>query len=240
MDISIVIPALDEEKRIGGVVGQFKKLKGKFSYEVIVADGGSKDKTILLAKKAGAKVFQNPRGKQTIAKNRNLGARKAKGKVIIFCDADTRLKDVVKFVGRVVEVFKDSKVVAGMPKIRVFPARRIWSDKIFHFFYNSLMKLSFKIKAPFSSGQCQIVRRGIFSKIKGYDEKIIHGEDSELFKRMDDQGKLHYFSDLAVYESPRRYRKYGYMRLICKSVFSILYQAIFKKNILTKWERVEG
>jgi glycosyltransferase involved in cell wall biosynthesis len=89
MQISIIIPALDEEKRIGKVVKQFSKVKGDF--EVIVADGGSNDKTVEIAKKEGAKVYSNIRENQNIAKNRNLGAKKAKGEILIFCDADTKL-----------------------------------------------------------------------------------------------------------------------------------------------------
>ena len=52
MEISFIIPALNEEKRIERVIKQFDKLDRK-QIEVIVADGGSEDKTVKIAKKLG-------------------------------------------------------------------------------------------------------------------------------------------------------------------------------------------
>jgi len=239
MKISFIIPALDEEKRIAGVVKQFDVLKGKYDFEVIVADGGSRDNTVKTAKKLGAYVVQNKRETQNIAKNRNLGAKKAKGELLVFCDADTRFFDLKVFVERIIDVFKNKNIIGGMPRVEVFPEERIFFDFLPHFFYNIGVRLSLFFKFVFSGGQCQIVKKKAFFVVGGYDEFRAHAEDSFLFKKLVKRGKLYFFHDLIVYESPRRYRKFGYLRLSYLASKSILSQLLFKKGTIQKWEKVE-
>jgi glycosyltransferase involved in cell wall biosynthesis len=235
MKISFIIPCLNEEKDIESSVKQFHMLKGEYDYEVIVSDGGSDDKTARIARKAGAKVVINDRKTQTIARNRNNGARKAKGDLLIFCDADTRIKDMPFFAERVLKIFADKKTVAGMPKIQVFPEERIWKDCLFSFFYNNIIRFAIAIRKPLSSGQCQIVRKTEFWKVGGYTEDLVYAEDSDLFRKLGKIGRLHYFSDLVVYESPRRYRKWGYIKLGTRALINAINQSKKKK---VEWERV--
>lgn len=87
-DISIIIPALNEAPCIGQTVAG---LAGQPGVEVIVADGGSQDRTVPLAKAAGAMVVMDAalgRGSQ-----QNAGARVAHGRVLLFLHADTLLPE---------------------------------------------------------------------------------------------------------------------------------------------------
>ncbi len=237
--ISFIIPCLDEEKRIASVIKQFGVLKGKYDYEVIIGDGGSTDKTVKIAKKHGANVFQNKRENQNIAKNRNLGAKYAKGDILVFCDADTKLSNPLFFTKTIISKFEDTNIVGGVPKIRVLPKEEKNEDKLYLFILNLYCKESFKTKKPIASGQCQIIRRSTFEKIKGYNEKLAHGEDGDLIMRLGKIGKLYFFSNLTIYESARRYRKWGYSKLITTAAANLMSRAIFKKDILKEWERVE-
>ena len=106
------------------------------SLEIIVGDGTSDDNTKKIAEKLGARVYQNPRSNQNIAKNRNLGAKHAKGEVLIFCDADTKLKDPKKSIKRINEIFSDKEIVAGMMVLDIFPKQKKFVDVIFHSGYN--------------------------------------------------------------------------------------------------------
>src|SRR6202035_457906 len=56
--------------------------------ELIVADGGSRDETLTLARPFADLVLTAPRGR---AAQMNAGARQAKGDVLLFLHADTRL-----------------------------------------------------------------------------------------------------------------------------------------------------
>ena len=88
--LSIIIPALNEEKYLPILLSQIKKQNfsgGK--YEIIVADAGSKDKTVEIAKSYGCKVV--PGGLPP--KARNEGAKKARGELFLFLDADVVLPE---------------------------------------------------------------------------------------------------------------------------------------------------
>ena len=85
----------------------------------------------------------------------------------------------------------------------------------------------------------KIVRGSSFREVNGYNVNIVHEEDSDFFKRLRKIGKLHFFSKLVVYESTRRYRKVGYIKLLLQGVYSLVYQRIFKKNVFKEWRRIE-
>jgi rSAM/selenodomain-associated transferase 2 len=82
MNISIIIPALNESLNIVRAVQQAKALGPK---EVIVVDGGSDDDTVQLARTAGAIVLQSRRGR---GMQQNVGAAHAQGDVLLFLHAD--------------------------------------------------------------------------------------------------------------------------------------------------------
>ena len=84
--ISIIIPALNEENYLPKLLKNIKKQELK-DYEVIVADTNSKDGTRQTAKKFKCEIVKGglpPEG-------RNNGAKKAKGTLLFFIDADSLL-----------------------------------------------------------------------------------------------------------------------------------------------------
>ncbi len=85
--ISIVIPALNEERALPATLGQVVAQAGEF--EVIVVDGGSDDATRDIARgHAGVRLVEAPRGR---ARQMNAGARVAGGEWLLFLHADTLL-----------------------------------------------------------------------------------------------------------------------------------------------------
>lgn len=87
--LSFVIPAHDEEALIARAVGaiQFSARAAGASFEVIVVDDGSTDRTAEIAEAAGAKVV--PVNVRQIGAARNAGALAATGETLVFVDADT-------------------------------------------------------------------------------------------------------------------------------------------------------
>ena len=238
--ISFIIPALNEEKRIAVIINNIHLLDENYKYEIIVADGNSTDKTVDIAERMGAIVInERKEAPKTIANGRNTGASLATGEIFIFCDADTIMKDPNNFLSEVFSVFQNKQIIGGAPSLRIFPEETILKDKVFHYLFNRIKRFSFTTKVPICGGQCQIVRGSSFREINGYNINIVHGEDSDLFRRLRKLGKLHFFTKLVVYESPRRYRHFGYALLIIQGVYSMVYQQIFKKNVFKEWRRVE-
>lgn len=87
--ISIVVPARNEEGKIGRLLESIED--NKFNYcEVIVVDGDSSDRTREIAQSYGAKVVEGPL--QGLSAARNKGWRAAKGEWIYFHDADGKLE----------------------------------------------------------------------------------------------------------------------------------------------------
>lgn len=85
--ISIIIPTLNEEDRIGELVKHLRTIPHQhFLQEIIVCDGGSEDKTRELAQTAGARVLQAPARSRAI--QMNFGAQYAQGEILYFVHAD--------------------------------------------------------------------------------------------------------------------------------------------------------
>jgi (heptosyl)LPS beta-1,4-glucosyltransferase len=87
--LSIVIPVLDE-------AGQIKECVGSLAWadEVIVADGGSIDDTVALARSAGATVLEHTG--PTIAAQRNAAISSARNQWVFALDADERIPDALR------------------------------------------------------------------------------------------------------------------------------------------------
>lgn len=85
-DVSVVIPTLDEAANIAAAVGSALDAGAT---EIIIADGGSRDETISLAKQAGAtQIVQSDPGRGIQLKR---GAAAASGRFVLFLHADNRL-----------------------------------------------------------------------------------------------------------------------------------------------------
>jgi glycosyltransferase involved in cell wall biosynthesis len=124
MELSVIIPTLNEEANLGNVLNEVTKIAD----EVIIVDGFSHDRTVEIAKKFHkVKVFQ-VQGKLGVALR--YGFEKAKGDIVIIMDADGSHR--VNEVPRMVQVIKDgadvcmpSRFMPGggsedMPRIRIF------------------------------------------------------------------------------------------------------------------------
>jgi glycosyltransferase involved in cell wall biosynthesis len=85
--LSIILPVLNEADIIADALAALAPLRQRGA-EVIVADGGSRDATLDLARAGADRVIVAPRGRAT---QMNAGAALARGDVLIFLHADTRL-----------------------------------------------------------------------------------------------------------------------------------------------------
>jgi rSAM/selenodomain-associated transferase 2 len=87
VELSIIVPTLDEAAGIAATLASLQPLREQ-GHEVIVVDGGSRDGTPELARPLADRVLAAPRGR---ARQMNAGAQAARGEVLLFLHADTRL-----------------------------------------------------------------------------------------------------------------------------------------------------
>lgn len=89
IDYSIIIPAYNEEKMLENTIKHLKVAMASIDLngEIIVTDNNSTDRTAVIAKEMGAGIIFEPINQ--ISRARNAGVKIAKGRYLIFVDADT-------------------------------------------------------------------------------------------------------------------------------------------------------
>ena len=86
--ISVVIPALNEEKYLPDCLKSLRNQDYTGPYEIIIADNGSVDETARVARDFGARVVPCPE-KKSVFYARQIGADSVQGDIIAQADADT-------------------------------------------------------------------------------------------------------------------------------------------------------
>ena len=93
MDVSIIIPVLNEAERLKTLLPQLRRRSESGAVqEIIVVDGGSEDGSPEVAARNGARVVNAPRGR---ARQMNAGARSARGEILYFLHAIPDLSRVL-------------------------------------------------------------------------------------------------------------------------------------------------
>ncbi|MBU0619195.1 glycosyltransferase [Patescibacteria group bacterium] len=213
---SIVIPTLNEEECLPRLLADLAR-QSYCDFEVIVVDAHSNDKTISQAKKLTRQLpcltIINSR-QRNVAHQRNLGAKKARGKILIFMDADNQLPPYFLLgIKYRLELNKPQLFTCYLDPDSTKP-----QDKT----VASLLNLSSEIQdkiidAPMALGALIGCKKAFFSKIGGFDESIVYAEDREFSIRAFKQGgRFQLFKDPKYAYSFRRLRKEGKLKLLQK------------------------
>src|SRR6185503_6637129 len=179
VDVSIIIPALNEEKMIGRCLDSLTRLAfARDRFEVLVVDNGSRDKTLAVVEsfkdRLNLKVLQQTGVR--ISALRNLGARAAAGDILAFLDADCLAPE--DWLDRIFALaFADGAGVLGAHYL--LPEDSSWVGRTWHR-YQEAPKSGEVSHVP--AGDL-IMRREDFLKLGGFDETIQTNEDYELCER---------------------------------------------------------
>jgi glycosyltransferase involved in cell wall biosynthesis len=230
--ISVIIPTLQEEKYIKTILSRLKKTK-KLPLEVLVVDGGSRDKTVEIAQRFTKKVFSIK--KRGISAGKNYGAKHAKGDILIFLDTDIIFP--LDFAEKTRKALRDAKVVGATCNIMPDPRQSRMGATIFFSFYNALIRASTKIK-PHARGEFFVVRRKAFLKAKGFDENMPCLEDHEFANRLSKFGRFVFIRELTVYESLRRFQKLGFWHVVGTWFMDYVSFMFFRRTVSNVWRPV--
>ena len=191
--ISVIIPTLNEEEYLPVALRSVRKQKIK-DLEIIVADAGSKDKTVQIAKSFGCKVTKGGMP----GKGRNEGAKVAKGDVLVFLDADANLP--ANFLKGFMKEFERRRLDVAGCLMKIPNKKRIYRV------FEKLYKLYFKSTEKFypHATNCIVIKRWLHEEIKGFDESIKLGEDFKYIQAASKKGKFGFLTNVWFHISPRR------------------------------------
>ncbi len=203
--ISVIIPTLNEAARVPVLVAalQHQSLK---PLEVLVCDGNSDDDTAHLSSQAGARVLNCERG---TSKQRNFGARKATGELLVFLDADDLPSP--RFLETVARSYAKIPFAIACPW---FVARDAgFLVRSIYFAFNVGFWLG-QSSLRTGSGVCLICPREAFLECGGFDETMHLGEDVRLIRALCPRFGFHRHLLVPLETSGRRFARQGAGRLM--------------------------
>lgn len=197
--ISVVIPALNEEGCLAHCLSSVFQQERSLLEEVIVADGGSTDNTVAIAKRF--KITLVPGGLPGIA--RNNGAEIAKGEYLLFLDADTFLPP--QFLQKALEVFEKKRL--DVASFYLKPAAEGIISRFVLNVYNICSSISAIVLPIFlTAGCCLLVKRETHRFVGGFSNSVVVLEEYDYINRIRKSGRFRVIP-LKIKTSIRRFRK---------------------------------
>jgi rSAM/selenodomain-associated transferase 2 len=198
--VSSVIPVLDEDAEIVDALTALAPFRAR-AVEIIVVDGGSRDRTAELARPLCDRVIAAPRGR---ALQMNAGAAAARGQILIFLHVDTRLPpDADRLVATAI-------AQTGRDWGR-FDVRIVGGHVLFPMI-SATMNLRSRLTGIATGDQAIFVTRQAFATVGAFPY-IPLMEDIAFSRRLKGRGAPICLRQHAL-TSGRRWRKHGVLRTI--------------------------
>lgn len=193
--LSIVIPAYNASAHLERLLASLKKSSFK-NYEVIVGDDASNEQYKV---EKGVKIIRLTRNRGPAAA-RNAAAKRAKGKVLVFLDADVQVyPDTLK---KIAEKFKEDgdltaitgvwdkhqKTTAFFPQFKALRDWSYWTNERDRDGYYYLF-----------STRIAAIKRDVFLRLGGFNEVFRQMEDVELTYRIAKRYAIIFAPDVRVH-----------------------------------------
>jgi len=176
--LSFVVPVRNDAERLRVSLASIVRSarQADVPFEILVADNGSADHSVLVAREAGATVLELPDSK--VSAMRNAAARRARFELVAFVDADNEIAP--EWVASMLEAFDDNTVGAcGSPYS--CPVGGTWVQR------------AYDLLRPKPSGSEDVewlgsgnlaIRKKAFAAVNGFDATLTTCEDVDLCQRL--------------------------------------------------------
>ncbi|HXH19153.1 MAG TPA: glycosyltransferase, partial [Chitinophagales bacterium] len=139
-EVTIAIPAYNEEKNIAKTLASFARMNPKYRTELLVINNNSKDRTKEIINSLGVKVIDEPR--QSISFARQAGLENAKGKYFLNADADSVYPD--GWIDAYVEALSNPQVTCVYGTYSFIPSKD--SSRFVLATYEAITRLMFLLR----------------------------------------------------------------------------------------------
>jgi len=194
--LSVIVPTLNEQEPIASTLDSIGATE---NVELIVVDGGSRDRTVEFARRHGAIILQSAPGR---ARQMNAGAAIATGDVLLFLHADTRLPP--GYLEIVKTILDAPSVVSGAFRLNI--AAPSWSFRLIERLANVRSR---RLRLPYGD-QAIFVTKRAFHQVGGFPDIPIL-EDYVFMRRLRKLGRVA-ISTVPVVTSARRWVGRGIIR----------------------------
>lgn len=233
--VSIIIPTYNSEKTLGKCLQSIQN-QTYHNIEIIIVDGESKDGTVSLAKKYGAKVIKKKAG---MSESTNIGIDNSKGEYIYRVDSDVILdNDIVEKCVRKCEI-------EGYDGVAVF-----WSPDPTISFWARVRKLEKDCyKDNLFPRGARFFKKQVINSIGGFNASLTSGEDYDVYNRLlsksfkigqIDSQETHIGEPKSILDIMRKQYKYG---LSIKEFFKchpkngFVQVNPFRRELIQNWKR---
>jgi hypothetical protein len=204
-NISVIVPTLNEEKYLPSCLRSLRNQDYEGDFEIIVADGGSTDKTLDVAEAMSDRVIVTR--KCPVGAARNEGAKTAKGETVAFIDADTWAS--TGWLSAIKSALQDPRTIGVTGPTLPYEGETL--DVITYTFWTIyLQRMLLSLAMPHVIGFNCAYRKQPFLLAGGFDEASVTSEDIRLARRMRKRGRIVFERKMSALTSPRRFRRYGH------------------------------
>ncbi len=201
MPISAIVPTLNEEKSVAATLERLRAAGPET--EIVLADGGSSDRTVEKARPWCNRVLVTERGR---ARQMNAGAAASRGEILLFVHADTLVP--LGYVAEIAAALADARVVGGRFDVSLDDGRLAFQ------LIGRLISLRSRLTRTATGDQAIFVRRDLFERLGGFPE-IELCEDLEFARRLKRLGKIACLRN-TVTTSARRWQREGLARTVLR------------------------
>lgn len=215
-DYSIIIPAFNEAAYLGSTLASVKNAQSCLADrngEIIVVDNNSTDETAKIAESFGVTVVFEPVNQ--ISRARNRGAETAKGKYLIFLDADTILSE--KLLSETLQLL-DSGEIAGGGTLLDCSQTKLLRVKLLIWLWNFISRFR-----KLAAGLYLFCLAQAWQDIGGFDQSVYVAEELIFSKKLKKWAKKHKMTfcilDIPVQTSLRKFYWFSYKKIVSNLAF---------------------
>jgi glycosyltransferase involved in cell wall biosynthesis len=196
MTISIIIRTKDEESTIGHVLNVLRSQKIASTYEIVIADSGSSDRTLEIARKYDVSICNIPSFAFSYGYSLNYGITHSAGDVVCCLSGHCVPCNnawLSELVNPILEGKADATYGRQIPTRGINPFEELFLQK--HFPEGELRK----VRVPFSNANCAF-SRAMWNEVK-FDEQIPSWEDYLWYQLTKDRFIFRYAQNACVIHS---------------------------------------